>query len=49
MDDDSGAIEYLHCATPDERLKAAEFMRQIAYGYDACSAIFQRVLEFAEF
>ena len=34
--------------TPEERLEALEFLRQIAYGYDPSSARLQRVLEITQ-
>ena len=34
--------------TPQERLAAAEQLRQIAYGYDATTARIQEVFEFIE-
>jgi hypothetical protein len=34
--------------TPDERLQAAELMRQIVYGYDPSTTRLQRVLEVAQ-
>jgi hypothetical protein len=40
--------EYWRRATPDERLLALEFMRQVCYGYDACAARLQRLLTVAQ-
>ncbi len=34
--------------TPQERLQAAELMRQIIYGYDPSTTRLQRVLEIAQ-
>ncbi len=34
--------------TPQERLQAAELMRQIVYGYDPSTTRIQRVLEIAQ-
>ncbi len=34
--------------TPEERLAALEFMRQLMYGYDPATVRLQRVLEVAE-
>ena len=34
--------------TPSERLRAAELMRQIVYGYDPSTTRLQRVLEIAQ-
>lgn len=41
--DESDEKDYWLSKTPDERLLAVEFMRQIAYGYDPSSARLQRV------
>ena len=38
------AITYWQSKTPDERLEAVEFLRQVAYGYDPATARLQRVL-----
>jgi len=38
--------EYWWSRTPEERLAAAELMRQIVYNYDPSTARLQRVLEF---
>jgi hypothetical protein len=35
--------EFWHSKTPEERLAAAELLRQIAYGYDAATARIQKV------
>ncbi|MCL5280854.1 MAG: hypothetical protein M1376_13220 [Planctomycetes bacterium] len=34
--------------TPQERLQAAELMRQIVYGYDPSTTRLQRILEIAQ-
>jgi hypothetical protein len=34
--------------TPHERLRAAELMRQVIYGYDPATTRLQRVLEIAQ-
>lgn len=39
---------YWLAQTPQKRLRALEFMRQLAYGYDPHTARLQRVLAFAE-
>ncbi len=39
---------YWLAKTPEERLEALEFLRQIAYGYDPTSARLQRVLEITQ-
>ena len=41
LEDDPDEIEYWHSTSPEEGLRAAEFMRQIAYEYDACAARLQ--------
>ncbi|MBM3474958.1 MAG: hypothetical protein FJX75_16985 [Armatimonadetes bacterium] len=38
---------YWHSRTPHERLRALEFLRQVAYGYDPATARLQRVLAVA--
>jgi hypothetical protein len=35
--------------TPQERLEAMQYLREIAYGHDAATGRLQRVLEVAEF
>lgn len=45
-DDDSG--RFWQAATPDERLAAVEFLRQVVYDYDPVSDRIPRVLEIAE-
>jgi len=35
---------YWHSKTPEERLAAAELLRQVAYGYDATTARIQAVV-----
>jgi hypothetical protein len=39
---------YWLAKTPQERLAAAELMRQIVYGYDPATTRLQRVLELAQ-
>ncbi|MBI3463700.1 MAG: hypothetical protein HY000_11685 [Planctomycetes bacterium] len=39
--------EHWRRATPDERLLALEFMRQVCYGYDPSTTRLQRVLTIA--
>jgi hypothetical protein len=46
--DDDDARSYWRTRTPDERLAALEFLRQVMYGYDPVSDRIQRVLEVAE-
>jgi hypothetical protein len=48
LDDPPDDVEYWLSRTPEERLAALEFMRQIAYGYDPASARLQRVLTVAQ-
>ena len=42
---ESNDKEYWYAKTPQERLQAAELMRQINYGYDPTTTRLQRVLE----
>jgi hypothetical protein len=42
--DDPGDKAYWLSKTPEERLEAQEYMRQMAYGYDPATARLQRVL-----
>ncbi len=46
--DDDDARHYWQTRTPDERLSALEFLRQVMYGYDPASGRVERVLEVAE-
>ncbi len=41
-------IEYWQSRTPAERLRAAEFLRRLNYGVDACTARLQRVITVVE-
>jgi hypothetical protein len=43
--DESDEKQYWLSKTPHERLRAVEFLRQIAYAYDPSSERLQRVLE----
>jgi hypothetical protein len=45
LEADSGEKAYWRSKTPQERLAAAELMRQIIYGYDPASTRLQRVFE----
>ncbi len=47
--EESDEKAYWHERTIAERLEAVELYRVIAYGYDACTARLQRVLEVAKF
>jgi hypothetical protein len=44
----SDEMAYWLSRTPQERLQAAELMRQIVYGYDPATTRLQRVLEIAQ-
>jgi len=46
--DDDDARAYWKRRTPEERLAALEFLRQVMYGYDPVSDRVERVLEVAE-
>lgn len=46
--DDDDARRYWRSRTPEERLAALEFLRQVVYGYDPISARIHKTLEFAE-
>lgn len=46
--DVSDEKEYWLSRTPEERLRAVEFLRRIAYGHDRTSGRLQRVLEVVE-
>lgn len=48
LQDDSDEKDYWLSKTPQERLQAVEWMRQVNYGYDPASARLQRVLTIAE-
>ncbi len=45
-EDDDNA--YWHSRTPEERMLALEFLRQVHYGYDPATERLQRVLEIVE-
>lgn len=45
--DDEDAASWWASRTPEERLAAGEFLRQVTYGYDPTARI-PRILEFAE-
>jgi len=47
-DDDTDA-EYWRLKTPEERLLAVEFLRQLIFNYDPTTERLQRVFETAEF
>ncbi|MDA1049925.1 MAG: hypothetical protein O3C40_05530 [Planctomycetota bacterium] len=43
LDEEGDDREYWHSQTPEQRLLAAELMRQIVYGYDPATERLQRV------
>jgi hypothetical protein len=47
LTDPDPAIAYWHSKTPHERLRAVEYLRQVAYGYDPATTRLQRVLTVA--
>ena len=48
LTDESDERDYWAAKTPEERLAALEFMRQLMYGYDPTTVRLQRVLEVAK-
>ncbi len=42
--DDTSDRDYWHSRTPEERLEAAELMRQIVYGYDPATERMQKTI-----
>ncbi len=46
--DDDDARRYWRARTPDERLAALEFLRQVMYGYDPVSDRIHKALEVAD-
>jgi len=46
--DEPDDLEYWLSKTPQERIAATEFMRQIMFGYDPTTARLQRVLTVAQ-
>jgi hypothetical protein len=48
LTDESDERQFWHSVTPEERLRALEFLRQVMYGYDPTTARLQRVLEIAQ-
>jgi hypothetical protein len=48
LTDESDERNHWATKTPEERLAALEFMRQLMYGYDPATVRLQRVLEVAE-
>jgi hypothetical protein len=49
LEDSDSDVKYWHSRTPEERLLAVEFLRQLMYGYDPATERLQRVFETAEF
>lgn len=45
LTDQGNDLEYWLSRTPQERLAAVEFLRQMTYGYDPTTARMERVLE----
>lgn len=43
--DEGNDLEYWLSRTPEERLAAVEYLRQMMYGYDPATARMERVLE----
>ena len=48
LDEATGDRAYWSSQTPLERLRALEYLKQVAYGYDAATARLQRVLTVVE-
>ena len=48
LDEPSDEKAFWLSKTPAERLRAQEYLRQVAYGHDAATARLQRVLEVAQ-
>jgi hypothetical protein len=48
LEDESDELAYWLSKTPEERLRAAEFIRQCIYGYDPAILRLQRVFEVVE-
>ncbi|GMU22750.1 MAG: hypothetical protein AMXMBFR13_28340 [Phycisphaerae bacterium] len=48
LDEPSDEKAFWLSKTPEERLRALEYLRQVAYGYDPATARLQRVLEIAQ-
>jgi hypothetical protein len=47
LDDPDDAVAYWRSRTPEERMAALEFLRQVLYGYDPVTARMERVLTVA--
>ena len=48
LSDNSDEAAYWQTQTPEARLQALEFMRQVMYGYDPATARLERLFETAE-
>ncbi len=48
LSEDSDEKSYWKTQTPEARLRALEFMRQVMYGYDPSTARLERLFEVAE-
>ncbi len=48
LTDEPDERAYWHSKTPEERLRAAEYLRQLLYGYDPATLRLQRVFEIVE-
>lgn len=46
--DDDDARDYWRRQSPEQRMRALEFLRQVHYGYDPATTRLQRVLEIVE-
>ena len=49
LQESNGETEYWLSKTPEERIIAVEFLRQLMYDYDPATERLQRVFETAEF
>jgi hypothetical protein len=48
LSEESDERQFWHSATPHERLRALEYLRETIYGYDPATTRLQRVLEIAQ-
>jgi hypothetical protein len=48
LSDESDEKQFWKSASPEERIRALEFLREIMYGYDPTTARLQRVLEITQ-
>lgn len=49
LHENDSEVKYWLSKTPEERILAIEFLRQLMYGYDPATERLQRVFETAEF